>query len=114
LTAGIVALSDASKDDAVPSVRELTEAARELDSAMSDARAACDDTVTTTEASANVANNYIDRLDELNSLSKLSAEQQREYSRQLRRLFRAGEAGRSRKGDHSEAETAGKRPAKRQ
>lgn len=33
---------------------------------------------------------------------------------QLRRLFRAGEAGRSRKGDHSEAETAGKRPAKRQ
>lgn len=36
------------------------------------------------------------------------------YSRQLRRLFRAGEAGRSRKGDHSEAETAGKRPAKRQ
>lgn len=79
LTAGIVALSDASKDDAVPSVRELTEAARELDSAMSDARAACDDTVTTTEASANVANNYIDRLEELNSLSKLSAEQQREY-----------------------------------
>lgn len=79
LTAGIVALSDASKDGAVPSVRELTEAARELDSAMSDARAACDDTVTTTEASANVANNYIDRLDELNSLSKLSAEQQREY-----------------------------------
>lgn len=79
LTAGIVALSDASKDDAVPSVRELTEAARELDSAMSDARSACDDTVTTTEASANVANNYIDRLDELNSLSKLSAEQQREY-----------------------------------
>ena len=79
LTAGIVALSDASKDDAVPSVRELTEAARELDSAMSDARAACDDTVTTTETSANVANNYIDRLDELNSLSKLSAEQQREY-----------------------------------
>lgn len=79
LTAGIVALSDASNDDAVPSVRELTEAARELDSAMSDARAACDDTVTTTEASANVANNYIDRLDELNSLSKLSAEQQREY-----------------------------------
>ena len=79
LTAGIVALSDASKDDAVPSIRELTEAALELDSAMSDARAACDDTVTTTEASANVANNYIDRLDELNSLSKLSAEQQREY-----------------------------------
>ena len=79
LTAGIVALSDASKDDAVPSVRELTEAARELDSAMSDARSACDDTVTTTEASANVANNYLDRLDELNSLSKLSAEQQREY-----------------------------------
>ena len=79
LTAGIVALSDASKDDAVPSVRELTEAARELDSAMSDAKAACDDTVTTTEASANVASNYIDRLDELNSLSELSAEQQREY-----------------------------------
>ena len=79
LTAGVVALSEASKDDAVPSVRELTEAARELDSAMSDARAACDDTVTTTEASANVANNYIDRLDELNSLSKLSAEQQSEY-----------------------------------
>ena len=60
-------------------MRELTEAARELDSAMNEAKAACDGTVTTTEASANVANNYIDRLEELNSLSELSAEQQREY-----------------------------------
>ena len=79
VVAGIALLADASANDGTPSLRELTEAARELDSAMSDARAACDDTVTTTEASANVANNYIDRLDELNSLSKLSAEQQREY-----------------------------------
>lgn len=79
LAAGIVAVSEASKNDAVPSVRELTEAARELDSAMNEAKAACDGAVTTTEASANVANNYIDRLEELNSLSELSAEQQREY-----------------------------------
>ena len=79
LAAGIVALSEASRNDGVPSVRELTEAARELDSAMNDAKAACSDTVTTTEASANVASNYIDRLDELNALSELSAEQQREY-----------------------------------
>ena len=79
LTAGIVALSDTSKDDAVPSVRELTEAARELDSAMNDAKAACSDTVATTEASASVASNYIDRLDALNSLSSMSADQQREY-----------------------------------
>lgn len=79
LAGGIVAMADASANDGTPSLRELTEAARELDSAMSDAKAACDDTVTTTEASANVANNYIDRLDELNSLSELSAEQQREY-----------------------------------
>lgn len=79
LAAGIVALSEASRNDGVPSVRELTEAARELDSAMNDAKAACSDTVTTTEASANVASKYIDRLDELNALSELSAEQQREY-----------------------------------
>ena len=79
LAAGIVALSEASRNDGVPSVRELTEAARALDSAMNDAKAACSDTVTTTEASANVASNYIDRLDELNALSELSAEQQREY-----------------------------------
>lgn len=79
LAGGIVAMADASANDGTPSLRELTEAARELDSAMSDAKAACDDTVTTTEASANVASNYIDRLDELNSLSELSAEQQREY-----------------------------------
>ena len=79
LAGGIVAMADASANDGTPSLRELTEAARELDSAMSDARAACDDTVTTTEASANVANNYIDRLDELHYLSKLRAEQQREY-----------------------------------
>ena len=79
LAAGIVALSEASRNDGVPSVRELTEAARELDSAMNDAKAACSDTVTTTEASANVASNYIDRLDELNALIELSAEQQREY-----------------------------------
>ncbi len=79
LAAGIVALSEAANNDGVPSVKELTESARELDSAMSDAKAACSDMVATTEASANVASNYIDRLDELNSLSKLSAEQQREY-----------------------------------
>ena len=79
LTAGIVAASEAAKNDGVPSVRELTEAARDLDNAISETNAACENTVTTTEASAAVAEHYIDRLDELNSLGELNAEQQREY-----------------------------------
>lgn len=79
LTAGIVTLAEASKHDVVPTVSELTEAARELDSAMSAAKAACDTTITTTEASANAASIYIDRLDELNALGELSTEQQQEY-----------------------------------
>lgn len=79
LTGGIVAASEAAKNDGVPSVRELTEAARDLDNAISETNAACENTVTTTEASAAVAEHYIDRLDELNSLGELNAEQQREY-----------------------------------
>lgn len=79
LAGGIVAIAEASKNDAVPSVKELTEAARELDEAMSDAKEACADTVSETEAAANVANRYVARLEDMNAVGELNDQQQSEF-----------------------------------
>ena len=79
LVGGIIGLADAAKDRAAPSVKELTEAARELDKAMSDAQAAYDSTMGTTMATATVAEQYIARLKELDSVGEKTTAQQQEY-----------------------------------
>ena len=79
LVGGIIGLADAAKDRAAPSVKELTEAARELDKAMSDAQAAYDGTMGTTMATATVAEQYIARLKELDSVGEKTTAQQQEY-----------------------------------
>ena len=65
ITAGVVALATAASNEAVPSVKELTEAARGMREAMDDAEATYDETVTSTMAAAGVADTYIGKLEEL-------------------------------------------------
>lgn len=72
-------LVDIANSSGIPTVKELTESARDLSSAMNEAKASCADTITDTQASADVAKQYIDRLDELNAIGDLTTEQQNEY-----------------------------------
>ena len=65
--------------DSVPSVRELTEAARGMGEAMEDASASYETAAEETLAAANVADAYISRLEAMGDTAGLSAEKQREY-----------------------------------
>ena len=83
LTAGIIALASSAANDAVPSVKELTEAARGLREAMDEAKATYDDTVTSTMAAAGVADTYIGKLEELEAAGLNTDEQHRQYHNTL-------------------------------
>lgn len=83
ITAGIVALATAAANDAVPSVKELTEAARGMREAMDEAKATYDDTVTSTMAAAGVADTYIGKLEELEAAGLNTDEQHRQYHNTL-------------------------------
>ena len=79
VAAGISLLADASASDGAPSLRELTEAARDLNKAMDEAKSSCTDTVAETEAAATVASRYVARLEEMNTAGELNEQQQSEY-----------------------------------
>lgn len=83
LTAGIIALASAAANDAVPSVKELTEAARGMREAMDEAKATYDDTVTSTMAAAGVADTYIGKLEEMEAAGLNTDEQHRQYHNTL-------------------------------
>lgn len=83
ITAGIVALATAAANDAVPSVKELTEAARGMREAMDEAKATYDNTVTSTMAAAGVADTYIGKLEELEAAGLNTDEQHRQYHNTL-------------------------------
>ena len=83
ITAGIVALANAAANDAVPSVKELTEAARGMREAMDEAKATYDDTVTSTMAAAGVADTYIGKLEEMEAAGLNTDEQHRQYHNTL-------------------------------
>lgn len=83
ITAGIVALATAAANDAVPSVKELTEAARGMREAMDEAKATYDDTVTYTMAAAGVADTYIGKLEEMEAAGLNTDEQHRQYHNTL-------------------------------
>lgn len=83
ITAGVVALATAAANDAVPSVKELTEAARGMREAMDEAKATYDDTVTSTMAAAGVADTYIGKLEELEAAGLNTDEQHRQYHNTL-------------------------------
>ena len=86
LAGGIVAMADAAKDRAAPSVKELTEAARDMNEALTDAKSGFDDSVGSTMATATVAEQYIDRLKELDSVGEKTTAQQQEYHGILMKL----------------------------
>ena len=86
LVGGIVAMADAAEDRAAPSVKELTEAARDMNEALTDAKSGFDDSVGSTMATATVAEQYIDRLKELDSVGEKTTAQQQEYHGILMKL----------------------------
>ncbi|MDE7243592.1 MAG: phage tail tape measure protein, partial [Oscillospiraceae bacterium] len=66
-------------EDGTPTVKELTEAAREMDTVLSDAAGTCDETAASVLAAANVADTYISKLEAMGDYAQLSADGQREY-----------------------------------
>lgn len=83
VTAGIIALASSAANDAVPSVKELTEAARGMREVMDEAKATYDDTVTSTMAAAGVADTYIGKLEEMEAAGLNTDEQHRQYHNTL-------------------------------
>lgn len=79
-------MADAAEDRAAPSVKELTEAARDMNEALTDAKSGFDDSVGSTMATATVAEQYIDRLKELDSVGEKTTAQQQEYHGILMKL----------------------------
>lgn len=82
VTAAVVGFVSAA-NEGVPSVKELTEAARGMREAMDDAKATYDDTVTSTMAAAGVADTYIGKLEELEAAGLNTDEQHRQYHNTL-------------------------------
>lgn len=83
ITAGIVALATAAANDAVPSVKELTEAARGMREAMDEAGDAFESTAAKTSATAEIADQYITKLEEMGDYTRLSNEEQEQYRNTL-------------------------------
>ena len=88
LTAAVVGLVTAA-NEGVPSVRELTEAARDMQGAMDEAGASYEETATQTMAAAEVAGLYINKLEELEAAEGENAAQNQEYQNTLALLLRA-------------------------
>lgn len=78
LATAIIAIS-AATDSAVPSVKELTTAASEMQDTLGSTGEALSDSLTTIEASANMADRYITKLEELEAAGLDTTEAQREY-----------------------------------
>lgn len=79
----IAALATAAENDAVPSVNELTEAARGMDEALGEAKATLEDSTAETLAAAQIADTYISKLEEMGDYSSLSADEQLQYRNTL-------------------------------
>lgn len=82
-----IAAFTSNVDNGVESVKELTEAAREMGKTMEDAAETYEDTTASVLAAANVADHYIDKLEEMGDYASLSAEKQREYQNTLALLL---------------------------
>lgn len=87
LAAGVMALTTAA-DDGVPSVKELSAAAREMGEAMDEASVAYEEAATQTLATAEVAGVYIDKLEQIEAAEGENAAQNQEYQNTLALLLR--------------------------
>ncbi len=88
ITAAVVALADAA-DNGVPSVKELTTAARDMQEAMDEAGGTYQETASQTRATAEVAEIYIDKLEALGEGTEASNEHSRTYLNTLSLLCNA-------------------------
>lgn len=79
----IAALATAAANDAVPSVKELTEASRGMREAMDEAGDAFESTAAKTSATAEIADQYITKLEEMGDYTRLSNEEQEQYRNTL-------------------------------
>lgn len=87
LTAGIVALVS-SANEGIPSVKELTEAARQMQESMEDAAQNYDETKSSMLATASVAEHYIGRLEEIEAATGGNVAGNQEYHNILALLTR--------------------------
>lgn len=85
-TAAVVTFVEATRDGG-PAVRELTVAAREMNEAIAEAGATCEDTTASTLAAADVANSYIDKLEAMGDMANASDKEQKQYQNTLALLL---------------------------
>lgn len=86
-TAAVVTFVDATRDGG-PAVRELTVAAQEMNEAIAEAGATCEDTAAEILATANTADFLIGKLEEMEAAEGENAEQSQEYQNTLALLLR--------------------------
>ena len=79
----IAAVATAAKNDAVPSVKELTEATEDMQEVMDEARATFNDTASSTMAAANIADQYITKLEEMEAAGVRTDAEHRQYHNTL-------------------------------
>ena len=79
---GVVALTSAYREQ-VPSVRELTEASREMQETLDTGAAAYENTMAETLAAANAADVYISKLEQMGDIKSLDASGAQEYKNVL-------------------------------
>ena len=85
---GVVTALATAADAGVPSVKELTEAARDMQEAMDEASASYQETATQTMATAEVASIYIDKLEEIEAATSGNVAENQEYHNILALLTR--------------------------
>lgn len=85
---GVVTALATAADAGVPSVKELTEAARDMQEAMDEAGSTYEETANQTLATAEVASIYIDKLEEIEAATNGATEGNQEYHNILALLTR--------------------------
>lgn len=85
---GVLATAALSYESAIPSVEELTEKAREFDTAMDEANSNFEDTKVSISANADTADYYIDKLEEIEEATGGNVEGNEEYHNILSLLSR--------------------------
>ena len=86
-TAAVVGFVEATKDGG-PAVRELTEAAREMNTAIEESKAECENTAVEIRATADTADFYIGKLEEIEAAEGENAAKNQEYQNTLALLLR--------------------------
>ena len=85
---GVVTALATAADDSVPSVKELTTAAREMGEAMDEASATFEENTSQALATAELAGVYIDKLKKIEAATGENAQQNQEYQNTLALLLR--------------------------